>query len=146
MGDVRQDQATGQETAGQEGAGEIRFYVRPANGDWDIGPQNPPGKGKAAIDFKYGDPGKDIVIRLVGAAGNVKFNTADPVWIEENGTCPPKQGNNCPDQVYKVACTDTVLTLHDTNTRACNIKYQLNFIGAGPCDPDIRNGGGGGIA
>lgn len=142
MTDVRQDQGSAQQQSG----GDIRFFVKPSSdGGWDLGPTNPPAKGKAPIVLGHGDPGADIVIRLVGAGGNVKFNTADPVWIEENGSCPPKQGNNCPDQIDRVECDGNELRLHDTNTRACTMTYQMNFIGASPCDPEIRNGGGGGI-
>ena len=110
--------------------------------EWDLGGQNPPARGKAPVDVPKGSGARDIVIHLVPTAGiDATFDTSDPVWLQEGGNCPPRRGNNCPDQIDRITCDRNTLTMHDTNSRACTIIYQMNFNGAGPCDPDIKNGG-----
>jgi hypothetical protein len=110
--------------------------------DWDLGQNNPPARGKAPANVPKGD-GCNIVVRLVATPGvNASFKVADPAWIQKGGNCPPRAGNNCPDQIDQVSATSNTLTLHDTNTLECTIIYQMNFDGGvPPCDPEIRNGG-----
>jgi hypothetical protein len=109
--------------------------------DWDLGQHNPPVNGKARVNVPEGD-GCNIVIHLVPTPGiNASFDTSDPVWIQEGGSCPPQSGNNCPDQIDRISCDRNTLTMHDTNSRECRIIYQMNFTGAPACDPEIKNGG-----
>jgi hypothetical protein len=63
------------------------------------------------------------------------------VWLGKTTKCPPPSGNNCPDQIDRIDCESRKLTMHDTNSEECTITYQMNFVGADPCDPEIRNGG-----
>jgi hypothetical protein len=118
--------------------------ARRVNGqvEWDLGQSNPPSNGKARIDVPKGSDPREIVIHLVPTPGiNASFDQNNPVWIQEGGSCPPQYGNNCPDQIDRIGCDSNTLTLHDTNTRECSIIYQMNFNGAPPCDPEIKNGG-----
>ena len=107
--------------------------------DWDLGQNNPPPHGKAPVQVPRGKS-HDIVIHLVGSPG-IAFDTNDPVWVQKGGNCPPAPGNSCKDQIDDVQCTPNKLTMHDTNLDRVNLIYQMNFIGAPPCDPEIRNGG-----
>ena len=126
----------------------IQMFVkarRVGNGiDWDLGGNNNPPPGRQRIDVPKGSGERDIVIHLVATQGiDVAFDTNDPVWIEKGTTCPPKSGNNCPDQIDRIRCDRNTLTMHDTNSEECTLIYQMNFVGAdaAPCDPEIRNGG-----
>ena len=108
---------------------------------WSLGAQNPPQSGKAIVDVPKGDPGREIVIHLVPTHGlDIQFDTSDPLWATETGQCPPPRGIDT-DQLEVVSCTDRKLTLFDSNSRKCVITYQMNFVGAAPFDPEIRNGG-----
>jgi hypothetical protein len=110
--------------------------------EWDLGQHNPPANGKAPIDVPKGSEARNIVIHLVRNPDvDARFNTTDPVWIQEGGSCPPQSGNNCPDQIDRISCDSNTLTMHDTNSRECRIIYQMNVEGAPACDPEIKNGG-----
>ena len=110
--------------------------------EWDLGQSNPPANGKAPVELPKGADARNIVIHLVRNPDvDAFFNTTDPVWIQEGGSCPPPSGNNCRDQIDQITCDSNTLTMHDTNTRECRIIYQMNFTGAPPCDPEIKNGG-----
>lgn len=139
MSDVRQQTQPGVSTDGPP----ITLFAKatPSNGgvEWALGDQNPP-SGKYRVDLPKGAPGRKIVIHLVATEGlDIKFNTKDPVWAGETG-CPPPEGGES-DQLEFVECGDRKLTLFNPNSRECTIYYQMNFIGAEPFDPEIRNGG-----
>ena len=109
--------------------------------DWDLGTQDPPARGKARVSVPKGSGSQDIHIHLVAANGlKIDFDEADPIWVDEGTACPPPSGSTS-DQISIASCSANLLKLHDSNTRACTLTYQLNFIGAGPCDPTISNGG-----
>lgn len=107
--------------------------------EWALGTENPP-SGKCELDFPKDAPGRQIVIHLVATQGlNIDFDTKDPVWVGETGCPPPKNGKS--DQLQFVGCDARKLTLYDPNSRECTLYYQMNFTGAEPFDPEIRNGG-----
>jgi len=108
---------------------------------WGLGfNPDPPPRFIVGVDLAKRAPGKDIVIHLAGSPPGIKFDTTDPIWVCETGDCPPPPGSMS-DQVKDIECTDRKLTFHDTNSRECILTYQLNFVGAEPLDPMIRNGG-----
>lgn len=88
-----------------------------------------------------------ITFRLQDQSGQaLRFDTGDPIWIDEDGPCPPTPGISS-DQLSVVGCTNDVLSTVNANSgRARALRYQLNFIRADgsrvPCDPIIDNGGG----
>lgn len=78
---------------------------------------------------------------------DLRFDTDDPIWIDEDGPCPPSPGISS-DQLDVTGCTPSMLsTLNANSGRARELRYQLNFIAADgslqTCDPIIDNGGGG---
>jgi hypothetical protein len=111
--------------------------------EWDVGFKSPPDKGKVEIDLPPDSGKHDLVFHLVPTHGlDIEFDTADPIWVAEGGPCPPASGINS-TQVGIVDRSDRKLTISDANSGDARIlRYQLNFIGAGPCDPIIKNGGG----
>lgn len=101
---------------------------------------DPPRGIKAEVCLPKGSGGHNIIIHLVGAPG-IRFHAADPIWVVKDGPCPPP-ANSSSAQIRVVDCEDKKLVLFDSNDgRACNLAYQLNFVGAEPFDPMIRNGG-----
>ena len=142
MGDVRTDMA--QQTV--QTAPVTMYAKAEKDGDgvkWSLGESNPPAPGKAIIRVPLGES-RRIMIHLVATQGlDIKFDTSDPIWAHEGKTCPPPQGISTGGQLELVNCTDRLLTLSDTAERDSTIMYQMNFIGAEPFDPEIRNGSGG---
>lgn len=94
------------------------------------------GSGQHAIEFRLQDH----------TGRNLQFDTADPIWIDEDAPCPPTSGLST-DQLSIAGCTPIALSTVNTNDgRARELRYQLNFIGEDgtreTCDPIIENGGG----
>lgn len=144
MGDTRND--THQH--GQQVAPTTLYAKASTNGDgkvdWALGSANPPAPGKEAVVIAKDSPGRDIIIHLVPTQGlDIEFDTSDPVFAYEGTSCPPPNPKIDTDQLSVKNCSKFKLTMHDPNTRPCTIMYQMNFIGADPFDPEIRNGGGG---
>lgn len=125
----------------------IHVKARPEAGgiEWDVDFKGPPDRGKVTIDLPAESGGHDIVFHLVATQGlDISFNESDPIWVSEGQQCPPSSGINS-TQISVSEIKDKKLTIHDKNNGpAVNLVYQLNFVGAPPCDPVIRNGGGGG--
>jgi hypothetical protein len=76
----------------------------------------------------------------------LSFDTSDPIWVAEDGPCPPPPGINS-DQISVTRCSaDNLIALDANSGRSRELRYQLNFIsGDGQrelCDPIIENGGG----
>ena len=113
------------------------------NLEWDLGRQNPPQRGKEKIDLAKDSGAHEIVFHLLSGGPGVDFDQKDPIWVQENGSCPPPKGSNS-TQVSVVSCGANKLTIQDSNSgEACDLIYQLNFTGGAPaCDPIISNGGG----
>jgi hypothetical protein len=93
--------------------------------------------GQHAIHFRLQDD----------TARKFRFDTEDPIWVDEDGPCPPSPGIST-DQLSVAGCTQTVLSAINANSgRPRELRYQLNFVAAdgspAGCDPIIDNGGGG---
>ena len=76
----------------------------------------------------------------------LSFDTSDPIWVVEDGPCPPPPGINS-DQISVSQCSSDNLVALDANSgRPRELRYQLNFVAADgrreSCDPIIENGGG----
>ena len=76
----------------------------------------------------------------------LRFDTDDPIWVDEDCPCPPAKGLNS-DQVELGDCADQSLKLVNGNWgRERELRYQLNFVAKdgskSNCDPVIKNGGG----
>ena len=76
----------------------------------------------------------------------LKFDSLDPLWVDEDCPCPPAKGLNS-DQVELGDCSSDSLKLLNGNWgRQRELRYQLNFVAADGarsiCDPVIVNGGG----
>ena len=108
---------------------------------WGLGfNPDPPPRTHVEVDLPKGSGGHDVIIHLAGNAPGVRFNTDDPIWVDESEQCPPGKGSTS-EQITDIDCKNRTLTFHDKNSRGCTLTYQLNFIGAEPLDPMIRNGG-----
>lgn len=111
---------------------------------WDLGFQNPPEQSKARVDLPKKSGAHEIVFHLVATQGlDIRFDTADPIWVCETGQCPPPKGINT-DQITILSCVANLLRIRDSNDGPERIlTYQLNFVGedASPLDPEIKNGG-----
>jgi hypothetical protein len=89
-----------------------------------------------------------IHFRVLDHSGRgLRFDTADPIWVDEDGPCPPSPGISS-DQLGVTGCTADALSTTNANSgRARELRYQLNFIAndgsRASCDPIIDNGGGG---
>lgn len=103
-------------------------------------------ENKADVPFK---------ITIVGDTTGLGIKYApDPIWAQWATTKPAAGWNTKPsgadvDQLVNIqGAGTTVLQFRDTNSKAGDIKYQLNFVSStqpslkvAPLDPDIRNGG-----
>ena len=92
--------------------------------------------GKHAIGFDLQDQTKT----------GLRFDMDDPIWVDEDGPCPPSPGISS-DQLTVAGCTsDTLSTVNSNSGRPRELRYQLNFIAEdgsrATCDPIIDNGGG----
>lgn len=95
------------------------------------------GSGEHAIDIRLQDHTRK----------GLRFDTDDPIWVDEDGPCPPTAGISS-DQLGAVGCTTDSLSVTNANSgRPRELRYQLNFIAEdgsrASCDPIIDNGGGG---
>lgn len=124
----------------------LHVRAREVNGqiEWDLDDKSPPDQGKISVDLLPDSGEHEIVIHLVATQGlKIDWKTSDPIWVSEGTACPPPEGI-CSDQIRDVTCVGNKLSFKDANDGAPRtLTYQLNFVGAGPCDPEIRNGGGG---
>ena len=94
--------------------------------------------GAQSIDFDLQDH----------SGRGLMFKQDDPIWVNEDGPCPPSSGIGT-DQLEVSGCQPGTLSVIDQNSgRGRELRYQLNFIAAdkskASCDPIIENGGGGG--
>jgi len=76
----------------------------------------------------------------------LRFDTADPIWVDEDAPCPPTPGVST-DSLTILGCTANGLSAINANSgRARELRYQLNFVAAdgsrSECDPIVDNGGG----
>lgn len=110
--------------------------------EWGLGfHPAPPAKFKVNLDLARRSGGHKVIIHLAGNTNNIRFNQADPIWVCETGACPPPKGSKS-TQIEDIQCNANMLTFFDRNAgQECVLTYQLNFIGADPLDPMIRNGG-----
>jgi hypothetical protein len=89
-----------------------------------------------------------IGFRLKDHTGTgLRFDTDDPIWVDEDGPCPPTPGISS-DQLHVMECTPDELSILNANSgRPRELRYQLNFLAGdgskAACDPIIDNGGGG---
>ena len=135
----------------------IQMWVRPRMDQgqlkWDVGNSpSPASKRKKVILLEDGSGSHQIMFHLHDPDSlGLKFDTANPIYAEDNVTCPPAQAL-VSDQVPVggISCNDNRLTITDLNSgKARLVRYQLNFLNAdgtkaAACDPVILNGGGGG--
>jgi len=107
---------------------------------WDVGFNNPPPQGKVPINVAQGSGPEDIIFHLLGTPGvNANFDLSDPIWVKSGGSCPTQSGLD--PQITISQKSQNQLAINDKNLVAGNLHYQLNFVGADPCDPIIINGG-----
>ena len=113
--------------------------------DWDIDGKKPK---KSVLDFAPGSGAHTITFKLHDSTGRkLRFDTADPFWahVSQADHCPAEGATTT--QTAVVSCTDKELCVSNSNSDACTISYQLNFVDerlqAEPLDPMIKNGGGG---
>lgn len=101
------------------------------------------------VDLPKNSGNHEFTISIVNGNG-IKFapGTNRPkdgdnaLWVHEGSTSPPQKGTH--DQIKNVKLHSTTqLTFKDVNNgKAVELAYQLNFTGAPPLDPIIKNGGG----
>ncbi len=89
------------------------------------------------------DDGPHLIVFTIKNGSGITFSS-DPIWVQE-GVVPPSQKSGS-DQIptWKVRDAGKKLVVFDWNDNAqqTDLAYRLNFNGAGPLDPIIRNGGG----
>lgn len=126
---------------------QIKLHVKPEKGtgptEWSLGYEEDPPRGKkVTIDLKKDSGAAEIVFQLVGVGQAVWFDDNDPIWVCEGEECPRVFSEHEQITILDDGTNDRKkLTILDKNTKKCTLSYQLNFAGAGPCDPMIRNGG-----
>ena len=96
----------------------------------------PKDSGDHAIEFQLQDH----------SGRGLQFDPADPIWVDEDCPCPPREGLNS-DQLIVTSTSGSVLaTINENAGRARDLRYQLNFVAKdgsrSECDPVIQNGGG----
>jgi hypothetical protein len=105
----------------------------------------------AKMHFPKGGNGDDIAFNLRDESGRgLRFDSADPLWVDENAPCPPTQGIST-DQLTVKDCKPEKLFMNNLNSGPPrDLRYQLNFVADDGsrfiCDPIIQNGGGGGTS
>ena len=76
----------------------------------------------------------------------LQFDTGDPIWVDEDGPCPPRQGLNSDQLTVSSINARKLDTVNDNTGRPRELRYQLNFVASdgsrAECDPVIQNGGG----
>lgn len=111
---------------------------------WSLDATGGPPSGKIAKIEVPHDSGKcetTIHLTVTGGGGDVSFNKDDPIWVAQ-GSCPPPKGINT-DQIVDVDPANKKLVFTNLNCGGPKVLvYQLNFMGAQPLDPEIKNGGG----
>jgi hypothetical protein len=124
---------------------KVRAFIDPAgNVDFDV-------DGVSAKHSRLKlpkDSGKhDITFMLHDQTDRgLRFDTGDPIWVDEDGPCPPSPGVSS-DQLNIGDCMpDRLSAINANDGRPRELRYQLNFIGGDgkreTCDPIIENGGG----
>lgn len=125
----------------------VLLHVKPESGTgptrWSVGFDEDPAPGhKAEVYLPQGSGAHEIHFQLVGSGPAVRFDLRDPIWVREGRECPDAPSLHEQIQVLERESSNRKLVIVDKNKGdACLLSYQLNFIGAGPCDPMIRNGG-----
>jgi hypothetical protein len=111
--------------------------------DFDVDGVKP---NQAELKLDKGSGQHEINFVLDDQTGKgVRFNSDDPIWVDEDAPCPPTPGVTT-DQLTVTGCTADMLSTTNANEgRPRQLRYQLNFIandGSRPsCDPIIDNGG-----
>lgn len=126
---------------------DVEFTARLNGGtvEWDTD-EGKPAKSHRT-DVGHGAPPETIQFRIRDRSGlKLRFDTAAPIDVWEQSGCPPTGVNT--DQVEVVNCNPNKLTIRSLNTGPeRTLQYQLNVVAEDgsrhPCDPIIKNGGGG---
>lgn len=125
---------------------QMKLFVKPEKGtgptEWSLGwEENPPRGKKVLIDVQKGSGAAEITFQLVGVGQAIWFDDNDPIWVCEGEECPKVPSRHEQITILDSGPDRKKLIILDKNTKDCILSYQLNFAGAGPCDPMIRNGG-----
>lgn len=94
------------------------------------------------IDLKK-DDGPHLIVFTIKNGEGITFSD-DPIWVQE-GTTPPSQKAESPQiPVWRIKDNGKKLVAFDwnDNPEPIDLAYRLNFNGADPLDPIIKNGGG----
>jgi hypothetical protein len=126
---------------------KVEFTARldAGNVTWD-GPDGKPAKSHE-LHIGKGEPPQTIEFRLKDKTGlGLSFDEQSAFQIWEQDGCPPP--GIATDQVELAqASSDTVRITNRNTGPERTLQYQLNVVGADgkkwPCDPIIRNDGGG---
>lgn len=123
---------------------KVRAFLNDAGAiDFDVDGIKP---SQARLKLDKGSGKHDISFVLHDQSGQgLRFDTGDPIWIDEDAPCPPTAGVST-DQLSVTGCTaDALSTTNANDGRARELRYQLNFIANDgsrqTCDPIIDNGG-----
>lgn len=112
--------------------------------DWSLDEdENSPPSGKVAeIEVKAGTGPCEVIIKIKMDNPDVTFDPSHPLSARE-GSCPPAHSGIATDQIDAASVVvenkGKQLRFTDVNTRHAEIYYALNFVGADPFDPMIRN-------
>lgn len=126
--------------------------------DWQV--QGNPAKQKGQVIVGQGEPATDITFQLTDdkTGLNLKFCSpaSEAMYVGPAPNCPPPAGNG--GQITYKLRQDKMLKVADANSVAALFVYALRFDGdlnpQGPAgqqrppylyDPELRNGGGGGL-
>lgn len=126
---------------------KVALYLKSRAGSgptrWLLGyDEDPTDTHKAEVYLPKGSGPHYIEFNIVDPKPGEEFDLADPIWVAEGRTCPQSPSKSSQIHVLKNESTGTKLVVRDLNDKEPRIlTYQLNFTGAGPCDPMIRNGG-----
>ena len=126
---------------------DVEFTARMDGGAvaWDSADGKPAKNHR--VDVGQGAPPERIQFKIRDHSGlKLQFDTSSPIDVGEQPGCPPP--GIATDQIEVIDCNPNKLTIRSLNTGpARTLQYQLNVIASDgsrhPCDPIIKNGGGG---
>lgn len=124
---------------------KVRAFIDPAGYvDFDL---DGVGAKLSRLKLPKGSGKHEITFMLLDQTGRgLQFDTTDPIWVDEDGPCPPTPGVSS-DQLSIVGSAQNRLSAMNANDgRPRELRYQLNFVAndgsRAECDPIIENGGG----
>ena len=88
------------------------------------------------------EEGPHLIVFSIKDGQGVTFSEKDPIWVHEGAASPTQPGLHDQIPAWRVRDSGKKLVVFDWNDQKVDLSYRLNFNGADPLDPIIKNGGG----